>query len=53
MKCAEVLRTGSSDEKSALSRNLGDIGSIALSLFSDKGCMGEITMDGEPCEKKP
>ena len=33
-KYAEVMRTGSSDEKSALSRNLGDVKKIAQSLFS-------------------
>ena len=47
-KYAEVLRTGSSDEKSALSRNLGDVESIALSLFADKGASKIVDENGEP-----
>jgi len=36
-KCAEVIRTGFSGEKPALSRNLGDVKSVAYSIFAVNG----------------
>ncbi len=41
-KYAEVMRAGSSDVKSALSRNLGDIRSIAYSIFAVNGVSENI-----------
>ena len=49
-KCAEVLRTGSSDESSALSRNLGDMKRIAYSLFAVNGGLEE--KQKKLCEQK-
>ena len=49
-KCAEVLRTGSSDESSALSRNLGDMKRIAYPLFAVNGGLEE--KQKKLCEQK-
>jgi len=42
---AEVFRTGSSVEKAALSRNLGDIRNVAVSLFDVKPESVTIPLD--------